>query len=133
MRFEGQKVPKTEDWNKEGTKEGHINHPKRSSYPVTTEDQKRLQRDTPAHTELQAPINDFMRCQFANRDTSKGQHVDVDPGTQSGTGCENARDPCSTGACDLSQLDDSRTLTRLWSSSSSGARATWINISEMRC
>ena len=56
-----------EDWDKEG----HINHPKRSTYPVTKEDHKRLQRATPAHTELQAPINDFMRRQFANQDPSR--------------------------------------------------------------
>ena len=56
-----------EDWNKEG----HINHPKRSSYPVTTEDHKRLQRATPAHNELMAPMNDFMQQQFANQDPSR--------------------------------------------------------------
>ena len=48
-----------------------INHPKRSSQPVTTQDQQRLQRDTPAHTEFQIPTNKFMRCQLANRDTSR--------------------------------------------------------------
>ena len=53
-----------EDWDKEG----HINHPKRSTYPITKQDQEELQRDTPAHTELQAPINDFTRCQFSNQD-----------------------------------------------------------------
>ena len=56
-----------EDWDKEG----HINHPKRSTYPVTTEDHKRLRRATPAHNELLAPMNDFMRRQFANQDPSR--------------------------------------------------------------
>ena len=56
-----------DDWDKEG----HINHPRRSSQPVTTQEQQRLQRDTPAHTELEAPINEFMRCQFDNRGPSR--------------------------------------------------------------
>ena len=59
-----------EDWD---TTEGHINHPRRSYLPVTTQDQHQLQQDTPAHTELEAPINDFMRYQFANRDTSRAK------------------------------------------------------------
>ena len=43
-----------EDWDKEG----HINHPKRK--PLTTEDIQQLQRDTPAHNKLRAPMNQFM-------------------------------------------------------------------------
>ena len=46
-----------EDWNKEG----HINHSKRSTSLLTTEDHQRLQRATPAHNKLLAPINDFIR------------------------------------------------------------------------
>ena len=54
-----------EDWDKEG----HINHPKRSEKALTTEDIAQLHRDTPAHNELVAPMNEFMKRQFANRDT----------------------------------------------------------------
>ena len=56
-----------EDWDKEG----HINHPKRSTSLLTTDDIRRLQRATPAHNELLAPMNEFMRRQFANQDTSR--------------------------------------------------------------
>ena len=49
----------------------HINHPKRSTFPLTTEDHRRLQRATPARNELLAPMNDFMRRQFANQDPSR--------------------------------------------------------------
>ena len=57
----------TEDWNKEG----HFNHPKRLTSLLTTEDHRRLQRATPAHNKLLAPINDFMRRQFANQNPSR--------------------------------------------------------------
>ena len=60
-----------EDWDKEG----HIYHPKRSSQPVTTQEQARLQLQTPDHTELVAPIDEFMRCQFDNRDLSKTKEL----------------------------------------------------------
>ena len=53
-----------EDWDKEG----HINHPKRSETTLTTEDIQQLQRDTPAHHELRAPMNQFMERQFANQE-----------------------------------------------------------------
>ena len=53
-----------------GTKRD-INHPKRSTSLLTTDDHRRLQRATPAHNELLAPLNDFMKRQFANRDTSR--------------------------------------------------------------
>ena len=53
-----------EDWDKEG----HINHPKRSETTLTTEDIQQLQRDTPAHNELRAPMNQFMERQFANQE-----------------------------------------------------------------
>ena len=43
-------------------KEGHINHPKR-------DDIRRLQRATPAHNELLAPMNECR--QFANQDPSR--------------------------------------------------------------
>ena len=56
-----------EDWDKEG----HINHPKRSTSLLTTEDHRMLQRATPAHNELLAPMNDFKRRQFANQNPSR--------------------------------------------------------------
>ena len=54
-----------EDWDKEG----HINHPRRSETSLTDDDIRQLQRDTPAHNELLAPMNEFMQRQFAERDT----------------------------------------------------------------
>ena len=53
-----------EDWDKEG----HINQPKRSETILTTDDIQQLQRDTPAHNELRAPMNQFMERQFANQE-----------------------------------------------------------------
>ena len=53
-----------EDWDKEG----HINHPKRSETILTTDDIQQLQRATPAHNELMAPMNQFMERQFANQE-----------------------------------------------------------------
>ena len=58
-----------QDFKKDWDKEGHINHPKRSEIPLTTDDIQQLHRDTPAHNELMAPMNEFMKRQFANRDT----------------------------------------------------------------
>ena len=52
-----------EDWDKEG----HINHPKRSETALTTDDIHQLQ-DTLAHNELRAPMNQFMKRQFANQE-----------------------------------------------------------------
>ena len=60
-----------EDWDKEN----HIHHPKRSSQPITRQEQERLQRQTPDHTEREAPIDEFMRCQFNNRDTSRAKEL----------------------------------------------------------
>ena len=60
-----------EDWDTEG----HIYHPKRSSQVVTAQKKERLRLQTPDHTELVAPIDDFMRCQFDNRGTSRAQEV----------------------------------------------------------
>ena len=60
-----------EDWDKEA----HVYHPKRSSQLVTTQEKERLRLQTPDHTELVAPIDDFMRCQFASRDTSNAREV----------------------------------------------------------
>ena len=37
------------DWN---TTEGHINYPRQSYLPVTTQDQHQVQQDTPAYTKL---------------------------------------------------------------------------------
>ena len=73
-----------EDWDKEG----HINHPKRSETLLTTDDIQQLHRDTPAHNELMAPMNEFMRRQFANQEPLPG--------------CQTARGPCANGSCDLS-------------------------------
>ena len=52
-----------EDWDKEG----HINHPKRSETILTTDDIHQLQRDTPAHNELMAPMNQFMDVSLPTR------------------------------------------------------------------
>ena len=57
-------LAKKKDWDKEG----HINHPKRSETILTTDDIQQLQRDTPAHNELRAPMNQFMERQFANQE-----------------------------------------------------------------
>ena len=50
-----------------------INHPKRSTYVVTDKEREQLHCKTPDHTEIIAPIDDFMQCQFANRDPARAR------------------------------------------------------------
>ena len=47
----------------------------RSPQQITTQEQERLQRQTPDHTELEAPIDEFMRCQFDDRDTTRAKEL----------------------------------------------------------
>ena len=61
-----------DDWD---CTEGHINHPRRSSAPVTEQDKRRLHRSTPDHQEVEVGSNEFMECQFDHRDPTRAQGV----------------------------------------------------------
>ena len=88
-----------EDWDKEG----HINHPKRSELFLTTDDIQQLHRDTPAHNELMAPMNEFMKRQFANREPLRTNLL-IPTLEYRITQAAKLRGPCTNGSCNLSQL-----------------------------
>ena len=72
--------------------EGHINHPRRSTAPVTEQDKRRLYRSTPDQQEIDVGSNEFMECQFDHRDRSMSG---PGPGTSTGTSVAHARCLCS--------------------------------------
>ena len=121
-----------EDWDKEG----HINHPKRSTTLLTTDNIQRLQRATPAHNKLLAPMNKFIRRQFANQKPLRTNMLipALEHRMTQAAGLRGAHAQMILKwfmrSLAISQLE---TQIQLWNSSSKGARATWISIFGMNC